>query len=72
METVTINNHPNLQRDLHSKAILNTNRQAIDKYNRESKMATIHKQKIDDVDILKKEMQDMKNMLMIILQKLGE
>ena len=60
-----VQDHPDLVKDMNSKAVLNTNYAALMEYKKQ-------KQIVDDVDSLKKDMQDIKSMLSDLLGKLNK
>lgn len=80
MNTVDIKGHPGLVRDIHSKAVLNTNRKSAEEYmlktktmsNLKSQTEEINtmKQKIEELSSVKEEMQHIKSMLEDIYNKI--
>jgi hypothetical protein len=60
-----IENHPDLVKDMDSKAVLNSNYAALLEYKRKQKVQ-------EDVESLKSEMKDIKNMLSMILENLNK
>jgi len=60
-----IENHPDLVKDMDSKAVLNSNYAALLEYKRKQKVQ-------EDVESLKNEMKDIKNMLSMILENLNK
>lgn len=60
-----IENHPDLIKDMNSKAVLNTNYAALAEYKKK-------KQIEDDVQLLKNEMSDIKRMLGMILDNMNK
>ena len=60
-----IKDHPHLVKDMDSKAVLNTNYAALLEYKKQ-------RQTVQDVEDLKKDMQDIKSMLSDLLGKLNK
>jgi len=65
-----VTDEPNLVRDSNSKAILNVNTEALNKYKREKEEKLKIKKAIDGYEILKEELQSTKNDLSEIKQML--
>lgn len=65
MKLQKVQDYPDLVKDTSSKAVLNTNYAALLEYKKKQKMAK-------DVDSLKEDVQDIKNMLSTILDKLNK
>lgn len=72
MEIVNITGHSNLIRDLESKAILNTDSNALERYQRQAKIFEDAKKKTDEIDIIKEDIALMKLCLLQILDKLKD
>jgi len=70
METVPINNEKYLLRELSSKAILSTDRISMQRYKEQTTIIERNKQQISEVDVLKKEVALIKDLLQQILFKL--
>lgn len=69
MDTVPIDHNPKLFRDMHSKAILNTDTTELNNYTlQRNKMQTIN-QLQDDVLHLKQDMMTIKELLTILVNK---
>lgn len=65
MKLYKIKDHPDLVKDMNSKAVLNTNYAALMEYKKK-------KQAQDDIENLKNEMQDIKKMLSVILDNMNK
>ena len=65
-----VTDEPNLVRDSKSKAILNVNSEALNKYKREKEEKLKIKQAVDGYEILKEELQATKNDISEIKQML--
>jgi len=65
MKTYKIKEHPDLVKDMDSKAVLNTNYAALMEYKKKKKVE-------QDIDSLKNEMKDIKNMLSVIVENLNK
>lgn len=65
MKLYKIKDHPDLVKDMDSKAVLNTNYAALMEYKKK-------KQSQDDIENLKNEMQDIKKMLSAILDNMNK
>ena len=59
---VPVSNHPRLLRDKNSKALINTDIAALKEYKNRKKMA-------EDVDILKNEVQELKHLILLLINK---
>lgn len=70
MDFVKINDSNSLIRDLHSKAILETNNQALIRYQQQQKLFEQRNKQLTEIDTLKQEVSDIKDILKIILEKL--
>lgn len=62
-QVIGIEGHPNLQRDPRSKAILNTDRSELSRYKQQSNMLERNRNLAEDVDVLKQDMAEIKNLL---------
>jgi len=60
MEYIKVKDHPDLVRDKASNAILNVNDEALNKYREERARLLKMKTAVDDVDNLKKEVENLK------------
>lgn len=67
MEIVNIIGHGNLIRDLDSKAILNTDSNAIERYKRQTQIFEDAKKKMDDITELRRDIDEIKLLLKRIL-----
>lgn len=65
MKLHKVQDHPELVKDMDSKAVLNTNYAALLEYKRKQKMT-------EEIDALKNDVQEMKNMLATLLDKLNK
>jgi hypothetical protein len=65
MKIVKVKDHPNLVKDMESKAVLNTNYAAYLEYKKQ-------KQSVEDVDMLKEDMKQVKEMLNTIVSMLNK
>mgnify|MGYP005815480049 FL=1 len=69
-EFISINNNEDLVRDSHSKAILNTNRDALDAWKkRKIKTNQIETHELE-INNIRNELDEMKNMLKEIIQRI--
>ena len=59
---VPVSNHPRLLRDKNSKALINTDIAALKEYKNRKKIA-------EDVDILKNEVQELKHLILLLINK---
>jgi hypothetical protein len=65
MKIYKVKDHPDLVKDMDSKAVLNTNYAALMEYKKKKKVE-------QDIDSLKNEMKDIKNMLSVIMENLNK
>lgn len=65
MKIYKVKDHPDLIKDMDSKAVLNTNYAALMEYKKKKKVE-------QDIDSLKNEMKDIKNMLSVIMKNLNK
>lgn len=72
MEIVNIIGHDNLIRDLDSKAILTTDSGALERYKRQTKIFQDAKEKMEAIDILKRDIDEIKIIMAAILAKLKD
>ena len=61
--TVGIEGHPNLKRDLHSKAVLNTNRTELSRYKQQTSILDRNRNLTEEVATLKQDMVEIKELL---------
>jgi len=59
---VPVSNHPRLLRDKNSKALINTDIAALKEYKNRKKIA-------EDVNILKNEVQELKHLILLLINK---
>lgn len=64
---VAIKDQNELKRDLHSKALINSNRSALDEYNKSIIKKRHDKSQTDRINILEKDMLEVKELLVDIL-----
>lgn len=73
MEYVKVEGHNSLARDLSTGAIINTNRTEYEEYMARKRLAESRELEIskhsEDINILKNEMQEIKSMILQLLQK---
>lgn len=69
METVQIVGHQNLVRDIASKALLNTDTGAMERYKYQTRIFDEAKKKTDDINQMKQEMAEIKALLLALLHK---
>lgn len=73
MEIVQIKNRENLVRDVSSKAVINTNRTEYENYLSRRKNGQDMKARIDkncdDIDCIKKDLTEVKEMLMLLIKQ---
>ena len=60
---IPVKEHPSLLRDKNSKALINTDIAALNEYKNNKKMA-------EDVDTLKKEIQELKQLMMLVVDSI--
>lgn len=72
MEYVKIKDHDSLIRDLDSKAILHTNMNAVDRYNQQRKIFDTAKKSADEINDLKSDINELKEMFKSLLGKLND
>lgn len=65
MKIYKVKDHPDLVKDMDSKAVLNTNYAALMEYKKKKKVE-------QDIDSLKNEMKDIKYMLSVIMENLNK
>jgi hypothetical protein len=70
MEYVKIKDSPSLIRDLHSKAILETNMNAVQRYEQQRKLFDERNNQKEEIINLKEEVSEIKQMLKIIIDSL--
>ena len=73
MEIVQIKNRENLVRDVNSKAVINTNRTEYENYLSRRKNGQDMKARIDkncdDIDCIKRDLTEVKEMLMLLIKQ---
>lgn len=67
METVSIEGQSNLQRDLHSKALLNTNKNELSRYMQQKSILDRNKNLAEEVAVLQQDMNEIKQLLRTLL-----
>jgi hypothetical protein len=60
---IPVKEHPSLLRDKNSKALINTDIAALNEYKNKKKMA-------EDVDTLKKEIQELKQLMLLVVDSI--
>ena len=60
---IPVTEHPSLLRDKNSKALINTDIAALNEYKNKKKMA-------EDVDTLKKEIQELKQLMLLVVDSI--
>lgn len=73
---IKVEDHPHLRKDTESGAILNVDKKAKDDYlskknaiNRQKEEMSVLKQKVSEIDDIKKDMQEIKQMLLRIIDR---
>ena len=71
MKYAKVRENPELVRDMNSKAILNTNRSALESYKKKREKQQELKSAIDDINNMKQDINDLKTLMQRILDKIG-
>ena len=69
MKYVKVENEPALVRDSKSKAILNVNTEALNKYKKEKEQALKIKNMLEEHESMKQDISDIKRMLLQLMEK---
>lgn len=69
MKYVKVENEPALVRDSKSKAILNVNTEALNKYKKEKEQALKIKNMLEEHESMKQDISDIKRMLIQLMEK---
>jgi hypothetical protein len=71
MKYAKVKENPELIRDMDSKAVLNTNRSALESYRKKREKQQELKSAIDDINNMKQDINDLKTLMQRILDKIG-
>ena len=71
MKYAKVKENPELIRDMQSKAVLNTNRSALESYKKKREKQQELKTAIDDINNMKQDINDLKTLMQRILDKIG-
>ncbi len=71
MKFAKVKENPELIRDMESKAVLNTNRSALEAYRKKREKQQELKSAIDDINNMKQDINDLKTLMQRILEKIG-
>lgn len=69
-DLIKIEGEKSLVRELHSKAILNTDRNEVSKYNRQKMHMEKNTSMAKDVEVLKQDIQEIKELLMSFIKEI--
>lgn len=71
MKYAKVRENPELVRDMNSKAILNTNRSALESYKKKREKQQELNSAINDINNMKQDINDLKTLMQRILDKIG-
>lgn len=71
MKYAKVKENPELIRDMDSKAVLNTNRSALESYKKKREKQQELKSAINDINNMKQDINDLKTLMQRILDKIG-